>query len=85
MKIMGGKKPDALFPLLGDSDSPLPLPTLYLKKIMTKLMLLCFWQHINIIMRSIRPRRCASFSSFIFIPFFLLEVKGYIRRYFTEE
>lgn len=25
----------------------------YLKKIMTKLMLLCFWQHINIIMRSI--------------------------------
>jgi len=36
MKIMGGKKPDALFPLLGDSDSPLPLPTLYLKKIMTE-------------------------------------------------
>lgn len=33
-----------------------PLPASYLKKIMTKLMLLCFWQHINIIMRSIRPR-----------------------------
>lgn len=29
----------------------------YLKKIMTKLMLLCFWQHINIIMRSILGAR----------------------------
>lgn len=32
----------------------------YLKKIMTKLMLLCFWQHINIIMRSILDEHGAS-------------------------
>lgn len=69
---MGGKKPDALFSRSGDSDTPLPLLAPYLKKIMTKLMLLCFWQHINIIMRSIRPRRSAAlalspFLSFIFI------------------
>lgn len=72
MKIMGGKKPDALFSRSGDSDTPLPLLAPYLKKIMTTLMLLCFWQHINIIMRSIRPRRSAAlalspFLSFIFI------------------